>query len=215
MIKTYLLSFIIRFFMTILGTTCRICFVEGEESFKNLVSQKKPVIFSFWHNRIFYLSYFLYKYCHKKGLPLSVLISQSKDGGFIANIVEQWKGRAIRGSSSKGGYSAIKGLIKSVRDGYAIVTTPDGPRGPVYEFQSGSIYLSSVLKIPIIPVACSFEKAWVFNSWDKFMIPKPFSRIYVHIGQPSQIDDQQDQEEQRLKLEKYMKDQMPEFYRPL
>lgn len=168
--------------------TCRIKVVQGGEVFREIVRQKKSVVFSFWHNRIFFLSYFLYRYCHQKGLPLSVLISQSGDGDLIAGVVHGMKGRTVRGSTSKGGFSAIKGLLRSVKDNYAVVTTPDGPRGPKYKFQSGTLYIASMGKIPIVPISCSFEKAWVFRSWDNFMVPKPFSKVHVSIGESIHLD---------------------------
>jgi len=166
--------------------TCRIKIIQGNDIFQDIVRQKKSVIFSFWHNRIFFLSYFVYRYCHKKGFFLSVLISQSKDGDIISGMVQQVKVRSVRGSTSKGGFYAIKGMLKSIKEGYALVTTPDGPRGPKYKFQSGTIYISSLGKVPIVPISCAFDKAWVFKSWDKFMVPKPFSKVYVSIGQPVQ-----------------------------
>jgi len=173
--------------MECIGASCRISIVNGDDILCKIVEEKKSVVFSFWHNRIFFLSFFLYRNCHKKGLPLSVLISQSADGEFISRIVESWKGRTVRGSSSKGGFGAIKGLLKSAKEGYAIVTTPDGPRGPKYKFKEGSIYLSSMIQGPIVLVNCTFEKAWVAKSWDRFMIPKPFSRVYVSIEKPVRI----------------------------
>ena len=212
-IKIYLVSLIVRGAMECIGSTCRIQIISGQEIFQKIVDDKKPVIFSFWHNRIFFLSFFLYKYCHRKGLPLCVLISQSADGDFISGIVESWKGRTVRGSSSRGGFGAIKGLIKSVREGYAIVTTPDGPRGPKYVFKEGSIYIASVAQIPVVPVSCSFEKAWVLRSWDNFMIPKPFSKILVSIGEP-QIISRDISAGQLPPIQKQMEkilNEMPEF----
>jgi len=186
-LKHKLISCILRIVLEGIGMTCRIKITKGESIFHNIVAQKKSVIFSFWHNRIFFLSYFLYKFCHRKGLPLSVLISQSSDGDFIAGVVHSMGGRTVRGSTSKGGFSAIKGLLKSVKDSYALVTTPDGPRGPKYQFQSGTLYISSLAKVPVVPVSCAFDNAWVFKSWDNFMVPKPFSKVNVSIGDPVQI----------------------------
>lgn len=185
--KNKLLSGFLRFVLVGIGMTCRIRVVSGDALFREIVRQKKSVIFSFWHNRIFFLSFFLYRYCHQKGLPLSVLISQSKDGDFIAGVVHGMKGKTVRGSTSRGGFSAIKGLLRAIKDNYAIVTTPDGPRGPKYEFQVGTIHISSVARVPVVPISCSFASAWVFRSWDNFMIPKPFSRVDVRIAQPLQI----------------------------
>jgi len=190
-----LISSLLRFFISLIGNTCRVQITSGQKVIEEILKEKKPVIFSFWHNRIFFLSHFLHTRIHKKKLKLTVLISASKDGELIAKVVESWGGVAVRGSSSRQGVSALKSLYKIIKKGnHAVVTTPDGPRGPKYQFQFGTLFLSSVTKIPVIPISCTFKNAWVFNSWDKFMVPKPFSRVSVHIGKPVFITEELNQE---------------------
>jgi len=171
----------------LIGRSCRVSIAEGSEILKNLISEKTPVAFCFWHNRIFYLSYYLFTNIHQKGMKLTVLVSKSKDGEIIARIIEKNGARAVRGSSSKGGFAAVKSLLRRVREGYSLVITPDGPRGPVYRFQPGAVYIASYGKIPIVPVSCSFENAWGFKSWDRFMVPKPFSKIRIFIKDPVMV----------------------------
>ena len=185
--KTTILSFILKKILEWLCMTCRVRVINGGSVIDEALKQNKPVIFSFWHNRIFFLSYFLYRNVLRKGVPLAVLISQSKDGEFIARVVKFWGAQSARGSSSRGGLGALMSLIRRVREHYSIVTTPDGPRGPRYLFQEGTIFLSSIAQIPIIPISCTFHNPWVLNSWDRFMIPKPFSRIDVSVAEPCQI----------------------------
>jgi len=183
-----LISIVLRCLISMIGKTCKMEILQGEQIFSDIVKQKKSVIYSFWHNRIFYMTYFLHRESHTKGLQLSVLISRSKDGDLIAGVVKLLKGNLVRGSSSRGGHSAFLGMLKSSREGYAIAITPDGPKGPKYHFKPGAVDLSSRGQIPILPLSCSFEKAWVFNSWDKFMVPKPFSTVHVRIGNPVQVE---------------------------
>jgi hypothetical protein len=181
-------SYLLEKLMKLIGYSCRVNIVEGKEIFDKIVEEKKPVAYCFWHNRIFYLSYFLYRYSHRKGLKITALISQSKDGEIISRVVKAFGGRSARGSTTRGGIGAVKTLLRCVRDGYALAITPDGPRGPVYKFQSGAIFVSSFAQVPIVPITCTFEKAWVFKSWDKFMIPKPFSKINVYVEKPLWIE---------------------------
>jgi len=71
-----------------------------------------------------------------------------------------------------------------LKDGYSIVTTADGPRGPKYEFKSGTVLMARIAGVPIVPIACAADRAWYLNRWDDFMIPKPFARVVVAVGQP-------------------------------
>jgi len=182
--KDKLIAWILKSLIEMICGSCRVSITSGEEYLKHILDTKEQMIYSFWHNRIFYLSWFLQKHVLKKGVPLTVLISQSKDGEFIARVVELWKAKTARGSSSRGGMGALKKLIRSTRNGESLVTTPDGPRGPKYEAQEGTLFLSSATGLPIIAVNCTFYNAWVFNSWDKFMVPKPFSRVEVQFSAP-------------------------------
>ncbi|MDH5718061.1 MAG: lysophospholipid acyltransferase family protein [Spirochaetia bacterium] len=184
-ILIWLVAFIIKCLMQIIGRTVRVKVIKGRDILEELQKNPRPVIFSFWHNRIFYASYFLYRHVFKKGLNLTVLISQSKDGEWIAKIVHMWGGNTVRGSTTRGGLNALKKLCgKIMKEKSAAVTTPDGPKGPVYKFQAGTITLSQITQVPIIPVTFAAKKAWVFNSWDKFIVPKPFTKAYFSFGKP-------------------------------
>ncbi len=82
------------------------------------------------------------------------------------------------------GNQAVQRMMKS---GYSIVTTADGPRGPKYEFKMGTVLMARIAGVPVIPVACAADRAWYLNRWDHFMVPKPFSRIVLAIGEPYEI----------------------------
>ena len=73
---------------------------------------------------------------------------------------------------------------RMLKDGYSIVTTADGPRGPTYEFKSGTVLMARIAGVPIVPIACAADRAWYLNRWDDFMIPKPFARVVVAVGEP-------------------------------
>ncbi len=206
-LQHHVLPWIIRAGMRFIGAFTRIVKIEGKETLDTILKEKKPVIFSFWHNRIFFSSHFLHVRVFQKGLHLTVLISQSKDGEFIARVVKGWGGDTARGSTSRGGKEALHAIFAAVKKNSAIATTPDGPRGPQYIFQPGTMVVAQMTGLPIVTVTFAAEPAWVLKSWDRFVIPKPFSRIVVAIGEPIYVPrklEEPEKEVWRGKLENAM-----------
>lgn len=203
-----------RYVIQILGDTTRVQKIIGFEIIEDLLKNPRPVIFCFWHNRIFYSSWFLLRYVFCKGIMITVLISQSKDGELIAQVVKRWGGKVARGSTSRGGREALQILAKAIRrEKSSVVTTPDGPRGPVYHFQLGTIILSQLTQCEIIPICFAAKPAWVFNSWDRFVVPKFFAKTVISIGKPYIVPrklSEQELENERVKMEKTMKEQVQE-----
>lgn len=112
----------------------------------------------------------------------SALVSQSKDGEILTNVLNQWGYNVLRGSSSKGGKEALEELITSSGNS-SVVLTPDGPRGPAKELKNGALIISNKCNIPIIPVSINYGKRKILSgSWDKFEIPYPFSKCEVKFG---------------------------------
>jgi len=112
---------------------------------------------------------------------MAIMVSQSKDGDFISGVVNKLGWHTARGSSSKGGRVAFRELQRLVNDGYAIAHIVDGPRGPFGVIKPGLLRLAQFTGMPIMPIIGSAEKKWVFNSWDRYMIPKPFSRVIYRL----------------------------------
>ncbi len=102
-------------------------------------------------------------------------------------IARSWGAEVIRGSTNQSGALALRDMQRMMKNGYSIVTTADGPRGPKYEFKIGAILMARIAGVPIIPVACAADRAWYLNRWDDFMVPKPFSRIVLAVGDPYPI----------------------------
>lgn len=132
-----------------------------------------------------------------------MLISKSDDGEIIARVVGLWGGDLARGSSSRGGKEALMILNNALKKkNSSIVTTPDGPRGPVYEFQAGTILLSQFTQSEIVPITFSADRYWTLRSWDKFIIPKPFAKIAVSFGEPYIVPRKLSEEEKELQRQK-------------
>jgi lysophospholipid acyltransferase (LPLAT)-like uncharacterized protein len=145
----------------------------------------KPLIFCMWHNRLALCveAYRLYSRM-RKTIGMAALVSASKDGGFLAGILECLKIQPVRGSSSRRGPQALLELTTWAERGYDLAITPDGPRGPAYLVQDGVMSLAQLTGLTIIPF--SFEARWKIRvkSWDRFQIPLPFSRCEMRMGAP-------------------------------
>jgi hypothetical protein len=118
---------------------------------------------------------------------IAAMVSASKDGGFLAAILECFGVEPVRGSSSRRGPQALLELTTWAERGYDLAITPDGPRGPRYEFHEGAMSLAQVTGLPIIPF--SFNLSWKItaNSWDKFQIPLPFGRCEIMVGEALRV----------------------------
>lgn len=146
--------------------------------YTDLASRGQPVIYALWHGRLLPLTYL------HRGQDVTTLISRSGDGEYIARIVERWGYTAARGSSSRGGSSALRELVKDARAGKSLAVTPDGPRGPRQKLKPGVLTAAQLSGLPIIPISGAATRAWWIEGWDRFLIPKPFSTMYVRYGEP-------------------------------
>ena len=137
-----------------------------------------PAIYCIWHNRLALSMHIYYQFIRKRTQNggLAAMVSASRDGGFLAGVLQRFRVQPVRGSTSRRGPQALRELTTWARRGYDLAITPDGPRGPRYVVQDGIIALAQLTGRPIIPV--SFNLGWKIrpNSWDRFLIPLPFSR---------------------------------------
>jgi lysophospholipid acyltransferase (LPLAT)-like uncharacterized protein len=143
--------------------------------------QAHPVIFVFWHRAVFSATWFW------RDRQIAVMTSSSFDGEYIARIIEKFGYRAVRGSSSRGAVRALLGMHTEIEQGRSVAFTIDGPRGPVYVAKPGPVLLARNTGVPLHCFYIAVEKAWTLNSWDRFVIPKPFSRALVRIGKAIRV----------------------------
>lgn len=140
---------------------------------------ENPAIFCFWHGRMI-----MHPFVKPPGRTMSVLISHHNDGALITETMRRFGVGSVRGSKKLGGTKALLDLFRVTEAGGNISITPDGPRGPFQKAAPGAAYVAAKTGYPLIPITFSANRYWRFGSWDKFMLPKPFSRILFIAGTP-------------------------------
>ena len=181
---------------------------EGKDIERGLEREGKPIIYAFWHGRLFYCPYY---YKTRSPHPVShykILVSPSVDGEIIARTLSLFGYGVARGSSYKSARRGLMELRKSVEEGFSAVLIADGSRGPAYHAQPGSLMLSKLTGRPVLPFTVSFSKHWTMKSWDKMMIPKPFSEVVIIYGAPVSVPGDCDAatlEEKRSELERTLR----------
>ena len=189
-----LAAWVVRF----LCATMRVRTVD-EDRFFGIVEGK---ILCLWHGRP------LPPTARMRGVPLSVLISLSRDGELINDVLATMGFGAVRGSTGPSGARALASCIKLLRSGGIVVVTPDGPRGPSGVVQAGVFTMARKSGCPIVPIGCSARPRLLLKSWDRFMVPLPFSRAVILFGQPLHVPEDADTqtiEQLRLELQATMR----------
>jgi|LSQX01.3.fsa_nt_gb lysophospholipid acyltransferase (LPLAT)-like uncharacterized protein len=156
--------------------------------------------------------------CYYGGHDYTTMTSQSYDGEFAARVIKRWRIGAARGSSSRGGSDALSTMYEAAQHARITGFTLDGPQGPRYVAKPGMSVLSARTGLPVVPNIFAFEKAWRLNSWDRFPIQKPFSRIYCVYGEavPPPADDSPEAiEVARLALESRMNEILADLHREM
>ena len=152
--------------------------VHGRETIERYAREDKRYIHVFWHAHILLM---VYSYV---GPLLVFMISQHRDGELIARTVERFGYLPARGSTTRGGAGALRMMLKELGRGNDIGFTPDGPRGPSRKVQPGTIAAAQASGVPVVPVAIGATRAWYLSTWDRFVVPRPFSRVLMAYGEP-------------------------------
>lgn len=155
--------------------------VVGEEAALASLSQHGRVVAAIWHQR--FLPALAYVTRFRKFKPI-VMISRSSDGELIAGVAERLGLVAVRGSSSRGARAAFLAVLRALRKNRALVHIVDGPKGPKGVVKPGLIGIAQVSRAVILPIIVSADRAWIMRSWDRFLVPKPFSKVMIKWGEP-------------------------------
>jgi lysophospholipid acyltransferase (LPLAT)-like uncharacterized protein len=155
---------------------CRTLRVDYDpEGVRKLHRDPTPVAMMMWHNRLFMVPW-LARFAWPDR-PVYGLVSASRDGANLAKFFDYIGMKTVRGSSSRFGREALRELIAVQRAGRDIAITPDGPRGPIYQLKAGALLAARRTRSPLLLIGVEFHGAWRVRSWDRFCIPKPFSRV--------------------------------------
>lgn len=178
-----LLAWVLRLLVELLGVTWRVE-VENAATFDAVVAERRPVVFAFWHDRVFFFARFFHRRLLRRGYRLAILVSRSRDGEFGARFAAGLGCRLVRGSSSRGAVEGLRRMHRELASGHGTVLLPDGPRGPRHRLQGGAVVLARMSGAPLLPVTWRAGRSWRLGSWDRLEIPKPFARVTVTVGEP-------------------------------
>ncbi|MCF8053573.1 MAG: lysophospholipid acyltransferase family protein [Desulfobacterales bacterium] len=166
------------------------------------------VLICVWHQQFFALIAPFKRYA---GLHPALMISKSADGELIAGVARHIGWHTVRGSSSEGGRTALKEMIRHLKKHRLAGHVVDGPKGPMGQVKPGAIQLALMTGAAIVPVYVSADRAWFFNSWDRFFIPKPFSRVIIRFDSPIRLSRPKTEDEfeaLRQRIEKIMEKEL-------
>lgn len=165
---------------------------------ENMIEKSKQMVTVTWHNRLLFFPVVFPAEVRKRTVAV---VSASRDGQYIADLIRCFGLRSARGSSSRAGAHAQLEAARALRAGKHVSFTPDGPRGPRYCMSKGPIHLASIHGTSVLPVTVNASRYWECRSWDRFQIPKPFSKLTLVIGKPIAIPPNLD----AVQLEHYRK----------
>jgi lysophospholipid acyltransferase (LPLAT)-like uncharacterized protein len=179
----------------LIGPTLRVC-VSREEGAQQTVDQR-PLIVSFWHACMIPATYIC------RNIGVRVMSSNSYDGEYMGRIIRKFGFVAVKGSSSRNAVRALLGLRRALQEGWTVAFSLDGPRGPRYKVKPGPVALARSSGVPLSTFHMAVDRAWVLNTWDRLIIPKPFSRVLMRFGKlipvpPGAPDEDLDRYQQEL-----------------
>lgn len=177
-ILLWLISWTAYLLVRLVGSTLRFQITLEQGSLADGRRVALPGIYCFWHRAMIPSAY------HFRNMQIAIMISRSFDGECIARIAQKLGFRPVRGSSSRGGAGALLGMREELDLGHPAVFTADGPRGPIYVAKRGPVLLAQRTGYKICCFHVAVERAWILKSWDRMMIPKPFSRASFYITSP-------------------------------
>jgi lysophospholipid acyltransferase (LPLAT)-like uncharacterized protein len=183
----WLLIALTRGLLRLFWWSCRVEKIIGQEHLDTLREAGQPAIICYWHQMQIFCSWFMFEQI-KKGMKVGFLISPSVTGEVPAAIAQRYGAHVLRGSSTRSGGQALRDMYQAVvKQGISPVTTADGPKGPLHEFKPGAALLARMTKAPVVPIVYVAERYRNWDSWDEFIVPRPFTRIVIAVGEPMTV----------------------------
>ncbi len=150
---------------------------------QRLEKDGRPYVLLAWHEAMLPLLW------HHRGTGMTIVVSEGREGRYLAAYARRLGYRESRGSSSRGGVRAMLGAVRALRSGGTAAFTPDGPRGPRRVFKGGGVVAAQRAGVPIVPVHAHASMAWRPGSWDRLLVPGPFARVRVAYGRVFSVED--------------------------
>ena len=175
---------LLRLIIFLLNASYRRKAVIGSDVVDRIIADEgRAYVPCYWHSQHLVLSHYMRDWI-RRGFKACFIVSASVDGEVPARLAQSWGAEVIRGSAANTGSLVLRDAHQAMKRGVSIVTTSDGPLGPAFEFKSGTVLMSRIGGAPMIPIAYNANRAWVLDTWDRFMIPKPFATIAIAVGEP-------------------------------
>lgn len=197
-VTQWLLGRIIGLYLRFVRLTSRVEFLGNEEFTRN---PGQPFIAAFWHDRLAMMSF-----VWRAKFPAYMLISRHADGKFISQIVKHLGIETIKGSTGQEGAQAFRDMMLQLQDGAVVGITPDGPRGPRHIASEGIVRLAQIMQVPVVPMSYDISRKKLLRSWDKLIVPFPFSRCVFYVGEKiapvGEKATSQEREQMRATIEK-------------
>jgi len=170
---------VVSLLIKLLLFSCRVIKVEGREKEAEALAQSQgKAVYATWHQRVIFHARHL---AHKN---LMVMVSQSRDGEYAVRLLNLFGHKNVRGSSTRGGPQALKELTQKIKEGDRGGILADGPLGPARVAKIGAVIMAHEAQVPLITVTWGADRCWILNSWDRFLVPKPFARIVIYYPEP-------------------------------
>jgi lysophospholipid acyltransferase (LPLAT)-like uncharacterized protein len=161
--------------------------IRGDGGLGDLAAQGKPMVLAFWHGDLFIMPWYLSRLTDR-GVGVTYLVSPSMDGEYAVKLLNVIGGRTVRGSATRSGTKAIRGLYRViVKHRGSPVVTADGPRGPYHRCKKGAVVLAQLTDAKVVPLAAAPKRAVRLKTWDRLSVPLPFTRVAVEVGEPVEI----------------------------
>jgi lysophospholipid acyltransferase (LPLAT)-like uncharacterized protein len=169
--------------------------IRGDEGVRRLAADNRPMVLAFWHGALFMMPWYLSR-LSALGVGVTYLVSPSMDGEYAVKLLDVIGGRTVRGSATRSGTKAIRGLYRViVKERGSPVVAVDGPKGPRHRCKKGAVVLAQLTGARIVPLAAAARRAVRLRTWDRLPVPLPFTRVAIEVGEPVKVPKHLDEDE--------------------
>ena len=169
--------------------------VRGDGALREFAAEGKPMVLAFWHGDLFMMPWYLSRLT-EYGIGVTYLVSPSMDGEYAVKLLNVIGGRTVRGSATRSGTKAIRGLYRViVKERGSPVVAADGPKGPRHRCKKGAVVLGQLTEAKIVPMAAAPHRAFHLRTWDRMPVPLPFTRVALEVGEPIELPKDLNQDE--------------------